>query len=85
MACVGSRRGGGVSRRCAVHWLHVAKKKMLMALLHGWAFVTAKVLPVTSAGSSVLSATKLVINHLRATAKQAVSLKQIQIFVDVYP
>lgn len=61
------------------------EKKMLMALLHDWAFVTAKVLPVTSAGSSVLSATRLVINHLWGVAKEAVSIKQIQGLVEVFP
>lgn len=35
-----------------------------MALLHDWAFVTAIVLPATSARDSVLRARLLVINHL---------------------
>lgn len=40
----------------AVHWLLPAKKKkkLLMALLHDWAFVTTIVLPATSATDSVL-------------------------------
>lgn len=49
------RKGGGVWRRRAVHWLPAAKK-VLMALLHDWAFVTAIVLPATSARGTALSA-----------------------------
>lgn len=53
-----------MSRRGAVHWLRAAKKKLLMALLHDWAFVTAIVLPATSARDTALSASQLIINHL---------------------
>lgn len=35
-----------------------------MALLHDWAFVTAKVLAVTSAGGTLLSNTRLIINDM---------------------
>lgn len=42
-----------MSRRGAVHWFPAAKK-LLMALLHDWAFVTAIVLPATSARDTVL-------------------------------
>lgn len=42
----------------------VLQKKLLMALLHDWAFVTTIVLPATSATGTVLSASQLLINHL---------------------
>lgn len=44
-----------------------------MALLHDWAFVTAIVLPATSAGGTALSASQLIINHLRLITKEAAS------------
>ena len=62
----------GEERRGAVHWL-CAAKKLLMALLHDWAFVTAIVLPATSARDTVLSASQLIINHLRRITKEAAS------------
>lgn len=72
MACVGlQKRRRGVARG-AVHWL-CALKKLLMALLHDWAFVTAIVLPATSARGTVLSASQLIINHLRLITKEAAS------------
>lgn len=43
--------------------LQKRKKKMLMALMHDWAFVTAIFLPATSARGTVLSASQLIINH----------------------
>lgn len=44
-----------MERRGAVHWLSLAKKKkMRMALLHDWVFVTAISLPATSARDTVL-------------------------------
>lgn len=49
------------------------KKKLLMALLHDWAFVTAIVLPATSARDTVLTASQLIINHLRLITKEAAS------------
>lgn len=73
---LGFRRGGGVSRRGTVHWLPAAKKqkkKLLMALLHDWAFVTAIVLPATSARDTVLWASQLLINHLPRITKEAAS------------
>lgn len=60
---LGFRRGGGVSRQGAVHH-RAAKKKLLMALLHDWTFVTAIVLPATSARETVLSASQFIFNHL---------------------
>ena len=64
-----------MSRRGAVHWLRAMKKKkkLLMALLHDWAFVTAIVLPATSARDTVLTASQLIINHLRLITKEAAS------------
>lgn len=62
-----------MSRRGAVHWLRAAKKKLLMALLHDWAFVTAIVLPATSAMDTALTASQLIINHLRVITKEAAS------------
>lgn len=49
------------------------QKKLLMALLHDWAFVTAIVLPATSARDTALSASQLIINHLRLITKEAAS------------
>lgn len=43
------------------------KKKLLMVLLHDWAFVTAIVLPATSARATVVWASQLAINHSRLT------------------
>lgn len=48
-------------------------KKLLMALLHDWAFVTAIVLPATSARGTALPARQLIINHLRLITKAAAS------------
>lgn len=47
-------------------------QKLLMALLHDWAFVTAIVLPATSARGTVLSASQPTINHLPLITKKAV-------------
>lgn len=66
---LGFRRagGGGVLGRGAAHWLPCCrrrrKKKLLMVLLHDWAFVTAIVLPATSARNTVVWASQLAINH----------------------
>lgn len=62
-----------MSRRGAVHWLHAGRKKLLMALLHDWAFVTAIVLPATSARGAAFSASQLIINHLGLITKEAAS------------
>lgn len=61
-----------MSGRGAVHWFCAAKerKKLLMALLHDWAFVTAIVLPATSARDTALSASQLIINHLQLISKK---------------
>lgn len=49
------------------------RKKLLMALLHDWAFVTAIVLPATSARGIAFSASQLIINHLGLITKEAAS------------
>lgn len=48
-------------------------KKLLMALLHDWAFVTAIVLPATSARGTTFSASQLIINHLGLITKEVAS------------
>lgn len=66
MACTGFQKRRRVSRSGVVRWFCVEggiKKIFLMALLHDWAFVTAKVLAVTSARGTLLSNTKLIINY----------------------
>lgn len=59
-------------RRGVAHWLW-AGKKLLMALLHDWAFVTAIVLPATSARGTVFSGSQPIINHLGLITQEAAS------------
>lgn len=48
-------------------------EKLLMVLLHDWAFVTAIALPAASARDTVARASQLVINHSRLITKEAAS------------
>lgn len=57
------RRGGGGGVLKEKLFIGYTLQKLLLAVLHDWAFVTARVLPATSAPGTVHSTSQLGINH----------------------
>lgn len=69
----GGDRGLGVGVLKEELFIGYTLQKLLMAVLHDWAFVTARVLPATSACGTVLHASEPGFNHLPQITKEAVS------------